>query len=502
LGRSISQTPTKRYKGGKQIMVDLVIKNGFVCTENGVIKGGLAIKDGIIIQVGADVSLPEAGKTYDADGKIIFPGLIEPHCHLGLNHGEGDLSGLARYYNDIETESKTAAVGGITTINTTTLLDGRPMRERIEEAKRGIGRAYTDFRFYPTAYTDDHFAELDDLVKQGEVSCVKFLLGYKGEGARVFGMSDKGYSPDLIFRGFKKIAEIGKPALAMVHCEDPYIMEEVAGPIEAEEPIAYNYSDIFNRSHPGICEVMDLCKSAYIANYVGCPLYQVHISAKETVEQLEYFKAKGFDIIGETCLHYLIFAVDDPIAFNNPEWTHQAKVNPPIRTSKDRESLWDAINRGLITSLGTDHTNYNKATNAIGGSYWDATPGCGDGMSLTLSVMLSEGVNKNKISLDTLRKITSENVAKYLGIYPQKGTLSVGSDADVVIIDPHLEWVVESKKFETTHEGSLYEGMKLKGKPVATFVRGDLIAENSKIVATKPIGKSLKSTYCARPDRA
>lgn len=480
---------------------DLVIKNGFVCTETGVIKGGLAVKDGVIVQVGADSVLPESEKTYDAGGKIVFPGVIEPHCHLGLDKKDED-SGIEAYYNDIESESKTAAVGGITTINTTTLLDSRPVRERIDEAKKGIDRAYTDFRFYPTAYIDEHFEEFKDLIAEGDLSCIKFLLGYKGEGARVFGMSEAGYSPDLIYRGFKKIAEAGRPGMAMVHCEDPYIMGEVSGPIEAEEPLDYNYTDIFNRSHPGLCEVMDLCKTAYIADEVDCPLYVVHISAKETVEQLKVFKEKGFDIIGETCLHYLVFAADDPIAFNNPEWTHQAKVNPPIRTSKDRESLWDGIKKGLITTIGTDHTSYTKEKNAIGGSYWDATPGCGDGMSLSLSIMFSEGVNKNKISLDVLRRIMCENVAKYLGLYPQKGTLAVGSDADVVIIDPDLEWVVESEKFETTHEGSLYEGMELKGRPTATFVRGNLVAENGKFVGNKPIGKSLKSTFKARPDRA
>jgi len=480
--------------------VDLVIKNGLVCTETGIIKGGIAVKDGIIVAVQSDQMLPEAEKSYDANGKIIFPGIIEPHCHLGLNHGEGDKSGIGRYYKDIESESKTAALGGITTVNTTTLLDGRPLKERYDEAVNGINKAYTDFKFYVSAYTDEHFDEVDSLIKSGDVSCFKFLLGYEGEGARVFGMSEAGYSTDLIYRGFKKIADSGRPGMAMVHCEDPYIMKQVSGPIEAEEPLDYNYTDIFNRSHPSLCEVMDLCKSAYIARDVGCPLYVVHVSAEETVDQIEFLKQKGFDITAETCLHYLTFAADDKIAFNNKEWTHQAKVNPPIRTSKDRDRLWEAINKGIITTVGTDHTNYDAETLALDGSYWQATPGCGDGMTVSLSVMLSEGVNKNKISLETLRKIMSENVAKSLGIYPQKGTISVGSDADLVIIDLEEEWVVDSKEFETTHHGSLYQGMKLKGKPIATFVRGNLVAENFKIVADAPLGKVVKSDLKARPN--
>jgi dihydroorotase-like cyclic amidohydrolase len=479
---------------------DLVVKNGYVCTEAGIVRGGVAAKNGIITAIAADVDLPQADTVYDAQGNIIFPGIIEPHCHLGLNRGVDD-SGIERYYRDIETESKTAALGGVTTINTTTMLDGRPMIERLNEARKGMDKAYTDFKFYMSAYTDEHFDEFESLIKNEDVSCFKFLLGYAGEGAKVFGMSEAGYSTDLIYRGFKKLAEAGRPGMAMVHCEDPYIMAEVSKVIEAEEPLCYNYTDTFNRSHPALCEVMDLCKTAYIANAVRCPLYVVHISAKETVDQLEFFKKKGFDIIGETCLHYLIFAADDKIAFNNKEWTHQAKVNPPIRTSTDRERLWEAVQQGLITSLGTDHTNYDAETNALGGSYWDATPGCGDGMTLSLSVMLSEGVNKNRISLATLRRIMSENVAKYLGIYPQKGTLSVGSDADIVIIDLDKEWVVDPAEFETTHYGSLYKGMKFKGRPTATFVRGNLVAENFKIVAKGPLGKVVPNSVQARVDR-
>lgn len=480
--------------------VDLIINNGYVCTESGIVKGGLAVKDGVIVDILTENNLPESDEVYDAGGKIIFPGIIEPHVHLGLSDGEDDETGLPRYYKDIETESKAAAVGGITTVNTTTMLDGRGLRERLKEAQAGMDNAYTDFKFYLPVYSDEHFAEIKDLVNEGDVSSFKFLLGYVGEGAKVFGMSESGYSTDLIYRGFKTIEEAGRPALAMVHCEDAYIMEAISGPIEKEEPILNNYSDIFNRSHPSLCEVMDLCKTAYIANDLGCPLYVVHISAKETIDQLEFFKNKGFDIMAETCLHYLICSTDDKEAFINEDWNHQAKVNPPIRTSSDRESLWNAINKGLITSIGTDHTNYTAETNALGGSYWDAKPGCGDGMSVSLSLMLSEGVNKNRISLDTLRKIMSENVAKYLGLYPQKGTLSVGSDADVVIIDMNKEWEIESEKFESTHYGSLYEGMKVKGKPVATFVRGNIVAENSKIVTEKPIGKTVKNQLPARPD--
>lgn len=478
---------------------DLVIKNGYVCTEGGIITGGLAVKDGIIIQVGADSMLPEAERVYDAERNIIFPGAIEPHCHLELWVVNKDKKfNLETYREEVRSETRTAAQGGYTTISSTTMQNADSLHKRFKEFKEGMdGAAFCDIRFHISPFTEEHLKEIPDMVHMG-VSNYKFLMGYRGEGARALGMDERGIDSTFIYKGFETIAGAGKPAVAMVHCEDPQVFELMEKRVRSEqEPKDYNFTDAQNRARPAIAEVIDVCKSAYIAHETGCPLYIVHVSAKESVDQIKYFKEMGYDITAETCPHYLVFATEDDICRNNRQWTHYAKVNPAIRNRSDRERLWKGLQEGTIQTIGNDHTNFRPFEKMEGG-YWDIPPGTGDGMSASLSIMISEGVNKNRISLDTLRKVMSENVAKAMGLYPRKGTLNVGSDGDIVILDLNKEWTFRQHYSESSHKFSLYDGMKLKGAPVATFVRGNLVAENFKIVSDRAVGEFAGNPFPAR----
>ncbi len=469
---------------------DLVIGNGYVCTEQGVVTGGVAVKDGVIIQVGADASLPEAENYYDAKKNIIFPGAIEPHCHFELWVVNKDKKfNLETYKEEVRSETRTAVQGGYTTISSTTMQNADAMTKRFREFKDGLeGSAFCDVRFHISPFTEEHLQEIPKLVEKG-VSNYKFLMGYRGEGAKALGMDERGIDSTFLYKGFEIIGKTGLPATAMVHCEDPQIFELLEERVKKEAPPAdYNYTERQNRARPAIAEAIDVCKAAYIAHETHCPLYIVHVSSKEAVEQIKYFKGLGYDITAETCPHYLVFAADDEICRNNKEWTHYAKVNPAIRESADRERLWKGIQEGVIQTIGNDHTNF-RPEEKLGRNYWDTPPGTGEGMSASLSIMISEGVNKNRISLDTLRKIMCENTAKAMGLYPQKGALNVGSDADIVILDLNKEWIFHKEYSESSHKYSLYDGMQLKGAPVATFVRGNLVAENFKIVAEEAIGR-------------
>ncbi|MCR5665646.1 MAG: amidohydrolase family protein [Eubacterium sp.] len=477
---------------------DLVVKNGLICTPSGIVEGAVASKDGVIVAIGTFDEMPQAEVIYDAGGNLIMPGVIEPHCHLGLDKLEdGTPVDLDRFFDDVESESKAAAVGGITTFHTT-VQTMNEKRENLTGLKYRMGlaepaieqRSYTDMKLWASVGNDDEVAEANEMRKEGKISSIKFFLGYKGEGAAIFGHPVEGYTTDFVYRAFKTMADQPGHFVASVHCEDPDMMSEISKGLEMEGTVGANELAKFNISHPGVCEVMDMCKTAYISKETNCPLYVVHISSKDTVEQLEYFKEKGFDVTGETCLHYLMFSVDDAKAYEDSDWNNQAKVNPPIRTREDRSALWRGIQKGIITCVGTDHVNYSAHLNQLGKGNFDlAQPGCGDGMSLLMTAMFSEGVKKNRISIMDFVKLMSENPAKALSIFPEKGALQVGSDFDAVIFDPNKEWVFDSTKTYSTHVGSLYEGMKFTGKPMATFVRGNLVAEDGKIVAEKPLGK-------------
>ncbi len=470
-------------------MMDLVIKNGLVCTENGVIKGGIAIKDGIIQEIASDEMLPDAKTTYDAKGQIVFPGIIEPHSHLGLQ----DLT-PETYVSNLKTETRAAAQGGVTTLNTTTLFGSPPIQEKLDIAIGGTDKIYSDVKFYVAPGNEDHLKELPALFEQG-VTAFKFLLAYRGEGAKIFGMDEAGLDTAFMYNAFREVGKLGGSAFAMIHAEDPAIFEFITPEVMEEE--TDNYLAAFNKARPNITEAIDLAKGAYIARDTNCHLYVVHISAHETVDLLKFFKEQGMDITGETCIHYLMHSCDDEIFRNNDDLAKFAKVNPAIRKDEDRERLWKAINEGVITCVGTDHVAFTRDKKLDPG-FWETSPGCGDGLSVLLPLMFSEGVTKGRITLDMLRKILCENPAKAFGIYPKKGTIAVGSDADIVIIDPDKEMTIDYKESESSNEFSIYQDWKVKGVPTATFLRGHLVAENYKIVDEEPRGKIIKEKFPVR----
>ena len=482
---------------------DLVIKNGLVCTDHGVIRGGIAAKDGIIVAIDEDNNLPEAEQVYDAKGLYVMPGVVEPHCHLGINqHADGTDVGSEQYYADMTTESKAAVVGGITTINTTIEGIGPGgkrffgVKNKYENVIDAWKNAYCDIKYYVGLADDEEVEEFNQLRKEGIFSCGKIFLGFRGPNAAQFGHPEAGYSNDFLYRANVALKAQPGPVKCMYHCEDAVLMDEYAPPIEKEEPVCGNYLALWNKSRPGWLEAMDLCKVAYISKVTECPIYIVHMSAKETVDQLKYFKDRNYDITGETCLHYLIFSCEDDIAFNNPDWVNQAKVSPPIRGKADRDALWKGIFDGTISTIGTDHVAYEAHCNKIGtGDFWHARPGCGDGMSYLMAGVFDEGVNKRGLPIEKFVKLMSENPAKALGIYPQKGALKVGSDFDAVIFDPYKKWTVDSTKTYSFHQGSMYNGHEFQGKAMATFVRGTLVAEDGKVVIDKPIAQYVKNNY-------
>lgn len=476
--------------------VDLVIKNGLVCTEHGMYHGGLAIKNGIIVMQGPDCILPDAKEVYDAEGNIIFPGAIEPHFHPGNDLGA---TSMELYAQDMYTETRSAAQGGITTACATTSPNGIPLRQKVSEAEATVGRWYTDVRFYTQPYTQEHFDEIDYVANEMGISNFKFLLGYRGDMAEKIGIPRSGFDTGRMYHGFEAVAKAG--GVVMVHCEDPALTEITTKWVKENYEVPHNnYLKAFSMAQPGFAEVVDICKAGYIANELNVPLYVVHTAAKETVDQIQFFHQKGFDITCETCVPYLVFAVEDDRCYDNEAFCRLAQVGPPIHNKADQDRLWLGINDGTVSTIGTDHIAYVEESK-FGGSFWDATIGSGDCMSCSLPLMLSEGVNKNKASLDTIRKIMSENVAKAFNMYPKKGTLNVGSDADVVIIDLSKKYTVDHNKSESNHCGCEFDGITVTGMPVATFVRGKLIAKDYKIVAEEGIGQSVKSVTNYRTTR-
>lgn len=204
----------------------------------------------------------------------------------------------------------------------------------------------------------------------------------------------------------------------------------------------------------------------------------VHTSARESVDAIQYLQARGIQVYGETCPHYLLLTRDDPAGV----W---AKVNPPLRREEDKQRLWLGLREGTITTIGTDHCTHQRTVKE--GGIWEALPGFGS-IGATLPLLVSEGVNRGRIGWELLAKITSENAARVFGLYPRKGVLSPGSDADIVVVDPGHEWVLTAGELHSGSDFSIYEGRKLRGRAVKTYVRGRLVAENGLPVMPAPWG--------------
>jgi len=443
---------------------DYVIKNGIVVTPHSTILGGVAIKGKQIVAVGADGMMPDANRVIDANGGFVIPGLIDIHYHLGAG-GPFD-----RIESDFKTETPGAALNGVTTIcSMLATLDSY-----IPAAKKAIGwgkgTSYVNYAFHCAIQVDQHFKELTQLCDMGMSRFKMFYTAYKGEEGRKIGQL--GCDDAMVFRACEILAGYGYPAAATLHCEEQEIMDLLQPRYENKRMDLPAWTE----ARPDFIEAMSLDSAAWIAQHTGATIHIAHMSTREAVEELARWQQAGVKIYGETTPTYLTLTKYDDIGLFG-------KINPPLREKDDQEALWAALRNGVITTMGTDTCPYTRAEKEQGGDLWSALPGFATGVEIFCAVMTSEGVNKGRLSIEQMVKVTSEGTARYLNIYPKKGALVPGADADVVIVDPHREWTVRSKDMVTrAKEWSPFEGMQGVGMPVTTFVNGELVAENRELV--------------------
>jgi dihydropyrimidinase len=329
--------------------------------------------------------------------------------------------------------------------------------------------AHVDVALQACIFTDDHIGDIPQLVERGIVG-FKFYLPYKGSEVVP---PQVGIDDGIVYVGFEKIAQCGKPAHAQIHAENVEIFFKLKERFLKEEREVSWYD-----TRPNLCEIESILRCGYFAKITGCPVYVVHMSTKEGPEIVGRLRGEGVDIVAETCPQYLVCTKDN---------THRilGKVNPPLRTKEDNESLWEGIRRGLVTTLGSDHAPCLKRHKA---EFWSAVVGMA-GVQTLLPVMLSEGVNKGRITLEKLVEIACYNNAKQFGLFPRKGAIRVGSDADLVIIDLKKTVKIEVEKLRQLSDFSPYEGWEITGWPVLTMVRGKIVMEDGQLTAEPGYGR-------------
>ncbi|MFC2016122.1 dihydroorotase family protein [Chloroflexota bacterium] len=451
-------------------MEDLVIRNGLVVTPGGTVRGGLVVRGEKILQIGPDESLPQAKLEVDAKGNYLLPGLVDPHVHFGRAEEED----FADY---LRKESVSAAISGVTTfmgfVRFGEILEPRlPIyRKGKEIAKQN---SFIDFKFHAYLFTEEQFEEIPKLFGEG-ITSVKLMLNYTPESAKKVGYRAVDFG--FVYRIMELLASYGPPALIQAHCEHPDIINLLSERLEAQ---GRNDFLAWAESRPALCETIHSFTMGSISLETGCPFYNVHVTNKETVDIIRYLRQRGAKIYAETCPHYLTLTKDTPTGV-------LARMSPPLRTEDDIEHLWQAVADGTFDTIGSDHVPlYRKQKEEDG--VWKGIAGVG-GIGAMLPIMMTEGVNKGRITIERLVKLNSENPARIWGIYPQKGALSPGSDADIVIVDPYKEWVLSAANLKSRADYSIHEGRAVKGKAIKTFVRGKLVAEDAVLVAETALGK-------------
>lgn len=461
-------------------MLDLRITGGnVVFPGQGVEPVDIGIKDGRIAGLYAPDMAAEAKEQLNASGLHIFPGLIDPHVHFGLYQSWAD---------DWVTESQSAALGGVTTV--IDFYRGGPSYHQqvprlVEESQAG---SIIDFTLHLGLLSETHLAELPEYVRDYGITSYKFYYFYGGIVRDFFGVEDPLNLDDGDLAAIlTQLKNISPDLLLCVHCENMQIhrrrMRDLWPPVE--NTLAY-----WESIRPDYMETTSMLTALEIARALDTRIYVVHLTAGSSVAALRENQRLLAPLTGEhpgsvieTCAHYLTRTVDAPTGL-------KAKVIPPIRYQKDAEGLWHGIKEGLVTSIGSDHAATKMAQK--GGGTLEGTLNAFPSVGSTLHLLLSEGHHKRGLPLETIANISSQRVAQTFGLYPRKGTIRVGADADLVLVDLNHAEEVGPTSFGGSADYSVFEGMSLTGWPVITLSRGEVIVKDRQVVVQPGRGQYLR----------
>ena len=447
--------------------MEKLIKNGkVVIPKLGIVNLTIGINEGKIAALFDPDQEIIAEEEIDASGRYIIPGVIDAHTHWGYTAG---------YRKQCEAESQSAAIGGVTTALVHLMSDKPYDDEYFNRCVNGGEEAsYIDFGLQFMITNQDHPACIEKAVRDWGISSFKFLMGYKGAVDQTSGRVSE-LNDGIMYESFAEIAKF-RHAIACVHAENAEIASHFLQKIRAS---GMDGLRAWEAASPGVAEAENTLRSCYFAETTGCPVYIVHLSSKEALRELARFKSRYDRVYGETTPHYLVHNVDSPIG-------NLGKIGPPLRTKEENDLYWQALADGAIDCVGSDTTPTTRELKK--GDIWGAARGF-PGTGTLLPLLLSEGVNKGRISLERVVELVSYNPARIFNLYPRKGAISVGSDADLTVIDLDMEKTVTAALMQSWSEYSVYEGWKLKGWPVMTLIRGEVIMRDSEVVGEKGYGK-------------
>lgn len=451
-------------KSGKKCKMNkkYLIKHGTVVSAAERRKADILVTGEKIEAVGVNLECQDA-QVIDAEGKYIFPGFLDTHTHFDLDAGDFHTA------DDFYTGTKAAVCGGTTTIlDFTTQEKGQSLKEALNVWNRmADGSSSCDYGFHMsiTDWNDSVKEELNDMSLLG-VPSYKLYMAYDN-----LKVNDQELY-EILSAVEKEQGIIG------VHCENGEIIKAITAQLKAD---CENSVALHPKSRPAEAEAEAIHRLLVLAKLAGTPVNIVHLSSALGLQEIRRARAEGQKVFVETCPQYLL--LEDSV-YDRPGFEGAAYVcSPPIRKAKDREALWEAIAAGEIDMIGTDHCSFHMKTQKIRGKNdFTRIPGGMPGVEHRPVLFYTEGVKNRKIPVEMMCNLLSERPARLFGMYPKKGVIEEGSDADLVIWDPDKEWTITAENQIQNVDHTPYEGMKVCGMPEKVFLRGCLTAENGKMV--------------------
>jgi len=434
-----------------------VIKNGTVVTADLTYKADVKIEGDVIVEIGPNLSGDE---TLDATGCYIMPGGIDPHTHL-------EMPFMGTYSaDDFESGTRAGLAGGTTMVVDFCLPSpGQSLLEALQMWDNKSGKASADYSFHMaiTWWDEQVWREMDDVVKRG-ITSFKHFLAYKG----ALMVND-----DELFASFGRCAELG--ALPLVHAENGDVVAAMTAKLLAEGnngPEAHAYS------RPPEVEGEATNRAIMIADMAGVPLYVVHVSSEQAHEAIRRARQKGMRVYGEPLVQHLTL---DDSEYANPDWDHAARrvMSPPFRNKMHQDSLWAGLQSGSLSVVATDHCAFTTEQKRNGIGDFSKIPNGTGGLEDRLAVLWSRGVNTGRLTMNEFVAVTSTNIAKILNLYPKKGAVLVGADADLIVWDPARKKTVSAATQQSAIDYNVFEGFELTGLPRFVLTRGKVaVIEN------------------------
>ena len=444
-----------------------VIKGGTVVTADRSYQADVKIENGVITQIGENLSGDE---TLDASGCYVMPGGIDPHTHL-------EMPFMGTYStDDFESGTRAALAGGTTTVVDFCLpAPGQSLLEALQMWDNKTSKASCDYSFHMaiTWWSKQVFEEMATVVDSG-INTFKHFMAYKG----ALMVND-----EEMFSSFQRCSALG--AMPLVHAENGDVVAQLQASLMADGntgPEAHAYS------RPPQVEGEAVNRAVMIADMAGVPLYVVHVSCEEAHEAIRRARQLGKRVYGEPLVQHLTL---DESEYAHPDWDHAARrvMSPPFRSAIHQDSLWAGLAAGSLQVVATDHCAFTTDQKRMGLGDFTQIPNGTGGLEDRLPVLWSRGVNTGRLTMNEFVAVTSTNIAKILNMYPKKGAILEGADADIVVWDPEREKTIRAATQQSAIDYNVFEGFELKGLPRFTLTRGECVVTEDKVDTQEGHGK-------------